>query len=499
MSRIVITESDYTTPVASYQTTDIVFVPGFSALNLSADGAAARGEPKLCKNLADFAKYFGTVTPVFASNQNYPSGFSEEAKVGLSSTIWFTEGSADPSFIYAKELLAQGIPVIYERMNVDSEDITVEAAYSYLQSLVFSNPRNENISYPTSTDYSNEATYDVGDIVSYENNYYQCIIAITVAEEWNSAHWNQLPSTQDTDQPLIDLALPVKYITSGGYPTHEYTPSGGSGTLAGSMITIAESRGDCVALVDYLDNANRKLVGGTGTSSIYNSLATSVTSEYATAFVPWIQVAFTQSYGGTSNNHMPPSFAYLTALGSALSYASNTQAIAGVTRGQIPNLVALCTKYTLTNTIAEDTFQPETGVSLNGITNIGNYGYRIWGDRTLRANSGGTKATSFLHIRNILSDIKKTAYNAAMLTLFEPNVQSTWLSFTSKITPFLDSLISNYGITRYQLTRNMTTETGLDLPKTTLSATLTIYPVYSIEKITIQVAIRDDDTVEVTE
>jgi len=68
MSRIVITESDYTTPVASYQTTDIVFVPGFSALDLSADGAAAQGEPKLCNNLSDFAKYFGTVTPVFESD-----------------------------------------------------------------------------------------------------------------------------------------------------------------------------------------------------------------------------------------------------------------------------------------------------------------------------------------------------------------------------------------------------------------------------------------------
>jgi len=75
-------------------------------------------------------------------------------------------------------------------MNVSSSDITVEAAYSYLQSLVFSLPRSENISYPSATVYSNEATYDVGDIVSYENNYYQCIVAITVAEEWNSAHWN---------------------------------------------------------------------------------------------------------------------------------------------------------------------------------------------------------------------------------------------------------------------------------------------------------------------
>ena len=196
---------------------------------------------------------------------------------------------------------------------------------------------------------------------------------------------------------------------------------------------------------------------------------------------------------------MPPSFAYLTALSSALQYASNTQAIAGVTRGQIPNLVRLCTNYTLTNNIAETTFQPESGVSINGITNIGNYGYRIWGNRTMLNNTAGTKATSFLNIRNMVSDIKKTVYNAGMLTLFEPNAQVTWLSFTSKITPFLDSLISNYGLSKYTIERNMTTDTGSPLPKTTLSATITIYPVYSIENIVVQIAIRDDDTVEVTE
>ena len=501
MSRIVITESDFTVPVATYQTTDVVFVPGFSVLDLSTDGAAQQGEPKYCASLADFSKYFGTVTPTFAATQTYPAGFDAKATAGLSTTNWFDAGAADPSFIYAKELLAQGIPVVYERMNISTADITVAAAYSYLTTLVFTDTRTESVSYPTATVYSSTSTYSIGDIVSYtdseteETNYYRCLVDITEGEAFTPAHWQVLPKTQDTLQPLLDLAIPVKYLTSGGYQSVEFTPEGGSGTLAGQMITMAEARGDCVALVDYLDNATRKLVGD---SSVYDAIKV-LSSEFATAFVPWVEVSFVNTYGGTSNNHMPPSFAYLTALGEALGYSSNTQAIAGVTRGQIPNFVRLCTNYTLTNTIAEDTFQPESGVSVNGITNIANYGYRIWGNRTMKANSGGTKATSFLNIRNMVSDIKKTVYNAGMLTLFEPNAQVTWLSFTSKITPFLDSLISNYGLSKYTIERNTTTDTGSPLPKTTLSATITIYPVYSIEKITVQIAIRDDDTVEVTE
>ena len=501
MSRISIIEQDLTVPVPVYDTTDVVFVPGFSSLNLSEDGAAAQGVPTLCRSIAEFTKYFGSHAPVFSSNQNYPAGFSVNATNGLSNP-WFKVGDADPSYIYACELLAQGIPVVYERMNMDTADISVDAAYSYLKDMVFCSTRSATPLYPTAVQYSDATAYSVGDVVytgTTTRTYYKCTAAVTAGQHAppDDDYWALLPSTQDTDQPLLNLALPVKYITSGGYPTHEFTG-------IDIATNIAKVRGDCVALVDYLDNPTRKLAGTAGDDSIYSSVAAAA-SEYAAMFVPWIVVRFTQSYtvvGGTtatSNQHMPPSFAYLTALASALAYASNTQAIAGVTRGQIPNLVALNTNYTLTNTIAESTFQPDTGVSINGITDITTYGYRIWGNRTMKDNNNGTTATSFLNIRNVVSDIKKVIYSAAVMTLFEPNAQTTWLSFTSKITPFLDSLISNYGISRYQIERNTVQQNGAPLPKTEMSAVITIYPVYSIEKISINVSVRDDDTVEVSE
>lgn len=509
MSRIKITESDYTIPVATYNTTDVVFIPGFSVAPLGVDNVAPQGEPKLCQSLAEFNAYFGSNAPIFSIDQSYPAGFASTATNGITNSVWFPAGTPDPSYVYAKELLANGIAVVYERMNsgVSSTDISVDAAYARLADLVFCATRSETISYPSAVTYDASATYSVDDIIIKDGVYYICIVDIPEAEAWNSEHWQVLPTTRDSQQPLLDLAIPVKYLTSGGYPTLEY------GDLAGLMISIAKSpieggadsagRGDCVALIDYLDNSARKLVG---TDSIYEAFST-YNSEFAAAFVPWVQVHFTQAYYDTNNQiidmssrHMPPSFAYLTALASALSYSSNTQAIAGVTRGQIPNLISLCTNFNLTNSIAEDVFQPDTAsASINGITYIANYGYRIWGNRTLKSNSGGTKATSFLNIRNIVSDVKKSVYRAAMLTLFEPNVQATWLSFTSKITPFLDTLISNYGISRYTLERRMVQRDGSPLPKTVLSAVLTIYPVYSIEKITVNIALRDDDTVEVTE
>lgn len=538
MSRIQIRERDFTTPITTFDTTDVVFVPGFVNPNTAAENFAERGVPVLCSSLADFSKYFGSEAPVFAADQPYPSEFDTKATAGLSS-VMFKAGDADPSYIYARELLAQGLPVVYERMNVSSQDITVSCAYEYLSNLVFTQSRPDTVVYPTLAAWNGLSAYNVGDIVAYNNTsenpgegtgisptgsgsdptYYNtstarayvCVAAVPEPTgdpvipnegpdgDQASALWQELPRYQDTNNPLLDLGLSVKYITSGGYPTLEYSNNG----LAGMMYAISGTgpdgtggRGDCVALIDYVDNPNRKFVG---TDSVYEA-AQSITSEYAALFAPWVEVGFTNVYTGTSNNHMPPSFAYLTALANALKYSSNTNAIAGVNRGMIPNLKSLCSNYVLTNTIAEDEFQPDnSGVSINGITNIRSYGYRIWGNRTLKMNSGGTTATSFLNIRNMVSDIKKVVYSAAMVTLFEPNAQITWINFTSRITPFLDTLVSNYGITRYQIDRVMTQDNGTPLPKTVMSATITIYPIYSIEKITITIAIRDDDTLEISE
>lgn len=538
MSRIQIREQNFTTPVTTFDTTDVVFIPGFVNTNAATADFAEQGVPVLCSSLAEFSKYFGSEAPVFATDQAYPSEFDPKATSGLSS-VMFKAGDADPSYIYARELLAQGLPIVYERMNVSSSDITVACAYQYFSDLVFTQSRPDVVVYPTMTAWSSISAYSAGDIVAYNNNggepgqgtgisptgsgsdptYYNtstarayvCLAAIPAPSgdpvvpnegpdgDQASQLWQELPRYQDTNNPLLDLGLSVKYITSGGYPVLEYSNNGIAGmmnAISGSNSSGTTGRGDCVSLIDYVDNPNRKFVG---TDSIF-AAAQSISSDYAAMFAPWIEVSFTNVYDGTSNNHMPPSFAYLTALANSLKYSSNTNAIAGVNRGMIPNLKSLCSNYVLTNTIAEDEFQPDdSGVSINGITNIRSYGYRIWGNRTLKSNSGGTTATSFLNIRNMVSDIKKVVYSAAMVTLFEPNAQITWINFTSKVTPFLDTLVSNHGISRYQIDRVMTQDDGTPLPKTVMSATITIYPVYSIEKIVLTIAIRDDDTVEISE
>ena len=53
-----------------------------------------------------------------------------------------------------------------------------------------------------SSEYDSTKTYELGELVWYENDLYKCTTAITTAEAWTAAHWTQ------TD--LADEVLTIK-------------------------------------------------------------------------------------------------------------------------------------------------------------------------------------------------------------------------------------------------------------------------------------------------
>ena len=146
MSKIYIKEVDLTTvETANIDGNDVVYIPGFSSL-ANSTLAAPVGVPVLCKTIAEFETAFGTKPAVFAATQEYPAAFKNYAvpTVGLTPSPMFINGDVDPSYIYAKELLAQGLPVVYERVNtyasledagsMELYDVTVAKMYEFLSS-----------------------------------------------------------------------------------------------------------------------------------------------------------------------------------------------------------------------------------------------------------------------------------------------------------------------------------------------------------------------------
>lgn len=306
----------------------------------------------------------------------------------------------------------------------------------------------------------------------------------------------------------------VKYITTGAYPSFvtitETQGTGKSRTVsvdypfAAKLLEVAANRNDAVALIDHADNPAAAL-GIDQDGSFYKAandyFATAANAEFGAMFTPWGDYTCTTVNDATATlQAMPASFGYLLCLAYAIKTSPNWLAMAGVTRGIVPGLKKLRTDKVLSNVIAEN-YQPKYGdvdgknvVSVNAITNVKPYGLTIWGNRTLKkVNSKGTVATNFLNIRNMLSDIKKLAYNTAKSLMFEQDSDTLWLSFKSGVSPLLDQLKSGYGISDYKLIRSDKKYNGSALTRGEMAAVIKIFPLYAVEYFEITVVVADND------
>ena len=444
MKRIVISEADFTTNGSSFEQNNLVYIPGFA----STGGTAPVGVPQVCYSVSQFKNLFGATAPTFKTAQKYPvfasgttPGFLAVAipqdgtdTDDLSDIEWFGVNDPDPSYVYALSLLQQGLTVVYERMNdvtdstADNYDVTVEKAYAKLFSIFDGSESSALL---------DKGTYN------------------------------------------------LKFITTGGYPAHEYQNIS-STTLASAVIAVAEARGDCVAIIDHTDNPHRALEGVN--SVIQSALPT---SEFATMFTPWCEC--------TNGYIMPASYVYLATLAKMLKTNESWATVAGISRGVASVVKNEHTDAILTNRIAEsyqygyssDTSDPT--VCINAITYINNYGYTIWGNRTLKSYTTASTgfALSFLNLRNLVSEVKKQAYSTAQMVMFEVNNDVLWTKFKANMSTLLDTMVSANGLKNYKMLKSTPSD------KTKLQCQIVLYPQYSVESVNISIQLQDEDiTVE---
>lgn len=485
MERIIIREQDLTVDNPDELLTDIVYVPGFST-----NDALTPFTPTLCRSLQEFNSLVGSQAPVFESDQFYPGSASGASINGMgfknvaipetggespeNGQLWFSAGTVDPSYLIAKELVSAGLPVLYEKVNGGL----------------------------STTSLNSEEYYYTISVIDMYRAFIERIFTLDAIQE---GLYRSNLLTKDYD---------YKYLTSGGYPLFEFGNENNSYTaLASVMASIATTRGDCFALLDHTDNPARVLIGQNSVFDSVNSITLPQTNNedtFVAMFTPYASYSLSSNYANdewsldnegavvTTNNVLPGSFAYLISLAKSIKTNPNWLSISGVTRGLVPNLQSLHVDNLLSNAIA-DLYQPESTdssgnrVCINAITRIGNYGYCIWGNRTMQAQSTSRVgfATRFLNLRNLLCDVKKTARDAAMALMFEPNNDVLWANFKAKITPLLESMKSGSGISGYKILRTQEED------RIKLHATIRIYPVYAVEAFEIGIILTDSEvTVE---
>lgn len=312
-----------------------------------------------------------------------------------------------------------------------------------------------------------------------------------------------IDSVADWDFLNDKNAYNLKFLTTGNYftvpvydkndesidaelkviPTVEETNWAFDFTTLNALLPLAGSRKDCALLVDlgYYDGEGAPLAGITGSdlAGAYKK-ALEYTNSGNKAYTPNYFVkedasgnkissrAYTllpncnMSYSVGANTYtvkVPSSLVYLYNF--AMSERDNNQWLpsAGVTRGTLNSLFTPdleISKYYLDTNIISDS----EGVSFNGIVNVRPYGYTIWGDRTLLDQEAlrGVQATSYMSIRNLVSDIAHRAYESAIQHTYETNNDVTWLNFKSQVVTLLDQMKTSSVVQTYEIRRGETEE-----------------------------------------
>ena len=580
--KIKINEYDNTSPASrSTDSTDVAFVPGFSE---KVD--APKNTPTLCRTVSEFEQYFG----------KYPLKFNVSSSY---TNYGFKTIEVDRSYVYAKELLQQGMPVVYTNVCEDTyfelpnTEESVVCKYktdaSYLSGTVSKNtlkivilksidvspaayiqittnhtipPKSsilfeidvrdikmtssesdatvyidkteaityasdtagislENVSDSNKITISNTTSQEISASVvttipfcikGYKDDYFTANLycpADTILDLFYSSEANQ-NKIQDQFDLISDKSLySVKYITCGGYPSALKKSDGTLDiTLANKMIECAKTRGDAVALIDYQKDETAKVFDLEDSTSYYHMMSDAFDGNddgtFGAAMYPWAIYRCTAS--NISALEMPASFGYLMCVAKAIRTSPNWLAMAGVTRGIVPNITKLLTPLNVLSNKDAEELQPKYGkaasdnscsqrISINCITNIQPYGLTLWGNRTLKplAPEKGTTALNFLNTRNMLSDIKKVLYTTGKSLMFEQNSDTLWLRFKNSITPLLNQLKSGNGISDYKIIKGETKYDGSALTKGEMSAIIRVYPLYAVEYFELNVEISDED------
>lgn len=267
------------------------------------------------------------------------------------------------------------------------------------------------------------------------------------------------------DKTLYEFAFFVMPgLSANGYET-------GSSTIALDFATL---RDDCVVLLDPAQSVT--------TSADAIQWAQGIVNERCATFFPWVKM-YVEDYG--ESMWLPPSIAYLEAVATAQRTYSPWYAVAGPTRGALPN-------------VTETAVQLGQGVSenlndafINPISKYRNYGYVINGNNIL--NSAATSRTySQLSVRMAINAAVSAIFSICQSLTFQPNTSVLWAEFTGRVTQVLDGMKATEGITRYEVTMDDTTMTAADRNSGRVRGVVKIWPTLAAEEFVIDFEIANE-------
>jgi len=244
----------------------------------------------------------------------------------------------------------------------------------------------------------------------------------------------------------------------------------GHSTPIDSIISLAETRGDCIAVVDLVDYSV------TGESTVTGKAAT-LNSSYAASYWPWLQ---TQS--ATGRNQWIPASAVIPGV---YAFTDNSSAPwfapAGLVRGGITGVIQAQKRLTRTQ---RDTLYSK---KVNPIASFPGQGISVFGQKTLQ-----TKASALdrVNVRRLLIELKKFIGDESRNLVFEQNTLTTRNRFLARVNPYLESVVQRQGLYAYRVVMDDTNNTADVVDRNQLIGQIFIQPAKTAEFVVLDFTIE---------
>ena len=226
------------------------------------------------------------------------------------------------------------------------------------------------------------------------------------------------------------------------------------------VITTPDKPSGASDMVDDMYNAEE---------AVYNLEDTEIDSNYACTYYPWVK------YEDVDNNqyiYLPPTKDAVRNFAQTDNTSYSWFAPAGINRGSVDCVRA----HFITKLADEDTLYEGR---INPVKTFAQDGVKIWGQKNLQINESQLNRIS---VRRLLLRIRKLIAISCLGLIFEPNDATVKQSFLTTVTPILDNVRSNRGVSDYRIEVNDTIESR---ERRELPCKIYIKPINALEYITI--------------
>lgn len=233
------------------------------------------------------------------------------------------------------------------------------------------------------------------------------------------------------------------------------------------VITTPDKPSGASDMVDDMYNAEE---------AVYNLEDTEIDSNYACTYYPWVKY---EDVDNSQYIYLPPTKDAVRNFAQTDNTSYSWFAPAGINRGSVDCVRA----HFITKLADEDTLYEGR---INPVKTFAQDGVKIWGQKNLQINESQLNRIS---VRRLLLRIRKLIAISCLGLIFEPNDATVKQSFLTTVTPILDNVRSNRGVSDYRIEVNDTVESR---ERRELPCKIYIKPINALEYITIDFIVTSE-------